>query len=105
MGCGRRNISRVGVGLHRAKLVQRMRLVPACFLLPGQVERLAGVLPGLRAASRQTTHLAEPYAPEGTVPQRARAETFAERLLQQCAPLREVPVERIGRAQARRNYL
>ena len=33
--------------------------------------------------------------------QRARAETFADRLLQQRAPLREAPLERRGRAQAR----
>jgi hypothetical protein len=41
-----------GVGMDHAKLVQRERLVPAFFVLLGQVERLAGVLPGLLAASR-----------------------------------------------------
>jgi hypothetical protein len=35
------------VGLADAKLVQRERLVPAFLELPGQVERLARVLPGL----------------------------------------------------------
>jgi hypothetical protein len=53
------------VGLDDAKLVQRERLVPACLPLPGQVERLARVLPGLLAASRQTTDLAEPRNPVG----------------------------------------
>jgi hypothetical protein len=40
------------MGMDSAKLVQREGLVPACLLLPGQVERLARVLPGLLAASR-----------------------------------------------------
>ena len=35
--------------------------------------------------------------------QRARAETFADRLLQQRPPLREAPLERSGRAQVRRD--
>ena len=35
--------------------------------------------------------------------QRARADSFADRLLQQRAPLREAPLERRGRAQARRD--
>ena len=35
--------------------------------------------------------------------QRARADTFADRLLQQRAPLREAPLERRGIAQARRD--
>ena len=35
--------------------------------------------------------------------QRARAETFADRLLQQGVPLREAPLERIGMAQVRRD--
>ena len=47
-----------------AKQVQRIRLVAAFLVLPGQVERLARVLPGLLAASRQTTDLAEPCDPE-----------------------------------------
>ena len=42
-----------------AKLVQRERLVPAFLVLPGQVERLVRVLPGLLAASRQTIDLTE----------------------------------------------
>src|SRR4029434_11183197 len=77
------NIGRIGVGMYDAKLMQRVRLLPTFLLLPGQVERLAGVLPGLLAASRQTTDLAEPCDPEGSLP-RARADTFADRLLQQC---------------------
>jgi hypothetical protein len=40
------------VGIDGAKLVQRERLVPAFLVLPGQVERLASVLPGLLAAPR-----------------------------------------------------
>ena len=91
------------MGLDDAKLVQRERLVPACLLLPGQVERLAGVLPGLLAVSRQTTDLAEPCDPEGLIWQRARADTFADPLLQQRAPLREASLERRGIAQARRD--
>ena len=60
VGFGLRDIGGIGVGMDDAKLVQRERLVPAFLLLPGQVERLARVLPGLLAASRQTTDLAEP---------------------------------------------
>jgi len=100
VGFGLRDIGGGGVGLDDAKLVQRARLVPTCFLLPGQVERLACVLPGLLAVSRQTTHLAEPRHPVG-IP-RARADTFADRLLQQRTPLRQASLERRGRAQARR---
>ena len=96
VGFGLRDIGGVGVGLDDAKLVQRERLVPAFLVLPGQVERLAGVLPGLLAASRQTTDLAEPCDPVGMTLQRARADTFADRLLQQRAPLREAPLERRG---------
>jgi hypothetical protein len=59
-----------------AKLVQRERLVPAFLVLPGQVERLARVLPGLLAVSRQTTDLAEPRI--GRTWQRARADTFPD---------------------------
>src|SRR5439155_9258595 len=89
--------------LDDAKLVQRERLVPAFLVLPGQVERLARVLPGLLAASRQTTDLAEPCKPGGMTLQTARAETFADRLLQQRLPLCEAPLEHRGRAQARRD--
>ena len=45
VGFGLRGIGGIGVGVDNAKLVQRMRLVPACLVLPGQVECLA-----LRAA-------------------------------------------------------
>jgi len=47
VGFGQHGIRGIGVGLDGAKLVQRMRLLPVVFLLPGQVERLARVLPGL----------------------------------------------------------
>jgi hypothetical protein len=79
VGFGLRDIGGVGVGIDGAKLVQRQRLVPAFLLPPGQVERLAGVLPGLLVASRQTTDLAEPRDPGGKTEQPARAETFADR--------------------------
>ena len=82
MGFGRRDIRGVGVGLDNAKLVQRERLVPAFLLLPGQVERLVGVLPGLLAVSRQTTDLAEPCNAVGMILKRTRADIFADRLLQ-----------------------
>jgi hypothetical protein len=84
-----------------AKLMQGAGLLPACLLLPGQVERLARVLPGLIAVSHQPTDLAEPGDQAGKSYQRARADTFADRLFQQCAPLSEAPLERRGIAQAR----
>jgi len=62
-GFGLRAIGRVSVSMDDAKLVQRDCLVPACLLLPGQVEGLTRVLPGLLATSRQTTDLAEHCAP------------------------------------------
>ena len=71
-------IGGIGVGMDSAKLVQRMRLVSVFLLLPGQVERLARVLPCLIAASRQTTDLAEPCDPVGLISQLARADTFSE---------------------------
>src|SRR5262249_34993227 len=86
-----------------AKLVQRVRLVGTLFVLPGQVKRLARVLPGLLATSLQTTDLAEPCDAVGIIVQRARAESYAERLLQQRAPLCEAPLERIGITQASRD--
>src|SRR2546425_3380121 len=86
-----------------AKLVQRVCLVPAFLVLPGQVERLAGVLPGLLTTSRQTIALAEPCDREGKILQRAHADSYADRLLQQCASLCEAPLQRIGIAQARRD--
>ena len=91
VGFGRHDIEGIGVGIDGAKLVQ----------LPGQVECLVGTLPGLLAAPRQTPDLAEPCDPGGKTLQRARAETFVDRLLQQRAPLREAPLERIGITQAR----
>src|SRR2546422_3874203 len=87
--------------MDNAKLVQRERLAPAFLELPGQVERLARVLPGLLAASRQTTDLAEPCDPVGLTLQPARADIFPDRLLQQRTPLREAPLQRRGIAQAR----
>jgi hypothetical protein len=92
------------VGLDNAKLVQRARLVPAFLLLPGQVECLVHMQPGLLAASRQTTDLAEPCDPGGKTYQPARADTFADRLLQQRAPLHEAPLERRGIAQTHRDH-
>jgi hypothetical protein len=78
-------------------------LVSAFLVLPGQGERLTGVLQGLIAASHTTTDLAEPCDPAGMIAQRTRAETVADCLLQQCAPLREAPLEHIGIAQTTRN--
>src|SRR5437764_1489033 len=101
VGFSRHDIWGTGVGIEGAKLVQRECLVPAFLELPSQVERLACVLPGLLAVSRQTTDLAEPCDPAGTILQRARTDIFADRLLQQRVPLSEVPLERIGIAQAR----
>src|SRR5712691_9984588 len=37
------------------------------------------------------------------IEQRTRADSYADRLVQQRAPLREAPLQRIGRAQARRD--
>src|SRR5262249_55182709 len=79
----------------------RVCLVSACLVLPGQVERLARVLPGLRAVARQTTDLAEPGDPVSMISQHTRADSDAAPLLQQRTPLREAPLERIGVAQAR----
>jgi hypothetical protein len=101
VGFGLRGIGWVGVGPDDAKLVQRERLAVAFLLLPSQVERLARMLPGLLAASRQAIDLAEPRV--GMTSQRAHADTFAEHLLQQRAPLREAPLERRGVAQAPRD--
>ena len=98
MGFSLRGIRRIGVGLDDAKLVQRARLLAAVFLLPGHVERLARVLPGLCTVSSQTTALAEPRPIDCTMC--ACADAFADRLLQQCAPFREAPLECIGTAQA-----
>ena len=60
VGFGLLGIGGIGVGMNSAKLVQGERLVPTRLLLPSQGERLARVLPGLLAASRQTPDLAEP---------------------------------------------
>src|SRR5918992_5577181 len=97
-----RGISGVSVGIENTKLVQRDCLVPTCLLLPGHVDSLTRVLPGLLATSRQTTDLAEPCDEEGMIARRIRAETFADRLLQQRPPLREASLERRGIAKARR---
>src|SRR5262249_49118302 len=101
VGFGLRGIGRVGMSMDDTKLVQRERLVGTLFVLPGQVKRLARVLPSLLATSRQTTDLAKPCDAVGMIVQRARAESYADRLLQQRAPLCEAPLERIGIAQAR----
>jgi hypothetical protein len=34
------------MSMDRAQLMKRERLIPACLLVPGQDERLAGILPG-----------------------------------------------------------
>ena len=98
-----RDIGRVGVGIEGTKLVQRERLVPAFLELPGQVERLTSVLPGLLVASRQTTDLAEPGEPIGMTSQRACADTSTDPFLQQRVTLHEAPLERRGIAQACRD--
>ena len=95
---GLRGIGGIGVGMDDAKLVQCERLVPARLLPPGQVDRLACMLPGLLAAPRQTPDLAEPCDSIGITLQRARVDIFTDRLLQQRTPLRETPLERISRA-------
>jgi hypothetical protein len=91
----------VGVSLDNTKLVRRQRLVPACLLLAGQGERLACVLPGLLATSRQPTDLAEPGDPAGMTFEGTRADRDADPFLQLCAPLRQAPLERRGKAQTR----
>jgi hypothetical protein len=98
MGFGLRDIGGIGVGMDDAKLMQRERLLTAGLLLSGQAERLACVLQGLCTVSPQTTALAEPRPEDSTT--RARADTFADCLLQQRAPFREAPLERVGIAQA-----
>jgi hypothetical protein len=65
VGFGLLGIGGIGVGMDNAELVQCERLVAAFLMLPGQVERLARVLPGLLDASRQTPDLAEPGDPVG----------------------------------------
>src|SRR5262249_57776860 len=88
------------MGMDNTKVMQRKRLVPAFLELPGQVERLAGVLPGLIAVFCQTTDLAEPCDPEGMASQHASADSFADPLLHKRAPLCEAPMECKGIAQA-----
>jgi hypothetical protein len=61
--------------------------------LPGQVERLMGVMPGLSTASCQTTDFAEARDPAGLTLQPAGADTFADRLLQQRTPLHAASLE------------
>ena len=57
VGFGLRGIRRVSVGLDNTKLVQRERLVGTLFVLPGQVECLAGRCQAFssRPARRQTS--------------------------------------------------
>ena len=74
-------IGGIGVGMDGAQLVQRDRLIPAVLQLPGKVECPARVLPGLFAAARQTTDLAEPCNPKGSLPP-AYMDSDADRLLQ-----------------------
>src|SRR5262249_54590570 len=82
VGFGLCGIWGIAVGLDDAKLVQRLRLAPTFLLLPGQVERLAGMLPGLLAVPRQPTDLAKPADPVGMTLQCARADSDTDRLLQ-----------------------
>src|SRR5215468_12069866 len=89
------------MGMDSAKLGERERLVPACLLLPGQVERLAGVLPGLLAASCKSTDLAEPGDPAGMTFEGTRADRDADPLLQPGAPFHQASLERRGKAQTR----
>jgi hypothetical protein len=64
---GRHGIGGIGVGMDNTELVQRQRLVPAFLLLPGQVKRLARVLPSDKA--RQSPHGRRLQAsPEGAGP-------------------------------------
>ena len=103
MGFGRRDVGGISVGLDDAKLVQRLRLVSTLSVLPGQVKRLVCVQPGLLAASRQTTELAEPRDRVYMIWQRTRAGIFADPLLNKRTPLRQASPERRGIAQARRD--
>src|SRR5439155_21388040 len=100
VGFGLRGIGGIGVSMDGAQLAECESFFPACLLLPGQVERLACVLPGLLAVSNQTTDLAEPRHPVGSMT-RAHADTFSDRLLQQRAPLSNASLERIGIAEIR----
>jgi hypothetical protein len=84
MGFGLCGIGGISVGLDDAKLMQRERLVPVCPLLPGQVERLTGVLPGLVDASGEEIDRAElPEVADIMAAQRACAEIVPPRLLQE----------------------
>src|SRR5262245_13282669 len=78
-----------------AKLVQRQRRSGTFCVLPGQVERLARLLPGLIPASLQTPDLTKQCELVGMTLQPARTEMFTARLLQQRARLNEAPLERI----------
>ena len=100
-GFGLLDIRGVGVGLDNAKLVQRESLIPAFLELTGLIERLARMVPGLLAATCQTIDLTELRV--GITLPHARVDTFADRLLQQRAPLCEASLERIGVAQAHRD--
>jgi hypothetical protein len=100
-GFGLLDIRGVGVAMNNAKLVQRKSLIPAFLELTGLIERLARMLPGLSAATCQTTDLTELRV--GITLRRARVDTFADRLLQERVPLREASLQRIGRAQACRD--
>src|SRR5262249_32603438 len=101
VGFGLRGIGGIGGGIDSTKLVQCERLVPARLLLLGQVERLAGMLPGLLAGARPPTGLTEPRIVRTS--KCACADPFADCLLQQRTPLCEAPLERICRAQACRD--
>ena len=104
VGFGLCDLGGGGVGMDGTKLAQREGLIGALLVLPGQGKRLVRVLPGLSAVSRQTADLTEPCDSGCMTSQRTRVDNFPDRLLQQRAPLREVPLQCIGRAQARRDH-
>ena len=79
------------VGSDGAELVQCQRLLATGLLLPGYIERVARVLPGLSSASPQATPLAEPYPVDRTTD--TRAVIVADRLLQQRISFGETPLE------------
>jgi hypothetical protein len=78
------------MGIDFAELAERVCLEPALPMLPGQVERLASVLPSLLHAPLEETDRAEPLDKEGWRVHH-HAETFPERLLQERAPLARRP--------------
>ena len=54
------HLRRVGLGVDGTQLAERERLDPALPVLPGQVERLAPVLPSLLTTPLEETNRTEP---------------------------------------------